>query len=64
MNSRVGKWLVDQLSRGVDMNEKDSCEPRLRGWILADFYDSPEHSLVDLLVECNFRGRRTGEEGW
>ncbi|KAJ3815396.1 PLC-like phosphodiesterase [Lentinula aff. lateritia] len=39
-------------------------EPRLRGWVLVDFYNQPEHSLVDLLVECNFRGRRPGEEGW
>ncbi|KIK54535.1 hypothetical protein GYMLUDRAFT_77051 [Collybiopsis luxurians FD-317 M1] len=76
VNSRVGKWLLDALSGSIDgENDRDIYvdekresvqinEPRLRGWVLADFYDRPEHSLVDLLVECNFRGRKTGEEGW
>ncbi|KAF5379866.1 hypothetical protein D9757_007180 [Collybiopsis confluens] len=68
INSRVGKWLLDAFSQpGANVNEK-TCryrmnEPRLRGWLLADFYDLPEHSLVDLLVECNFRGCNSEEEG-
>ncbi|KAJ3893919.1 PLC-like phosphodiesterase [Lentinula edodes] len=62
-----------EIGKGID-HEKIGVEslvgngwtmgPRLRGWVLVDFYNQPEHSLVDLLVECNFRGRRTGEEGW
>ncbi|KAF8162837.1 PLC-like phosphodiesterase [Crassisporium funariophilum] len=40
-------------------------EPRIRGWTFLDYYAEPEGGdLVPLLVECNFRGRRTGEEGW
>ncbi|KAK7037457.1 hypothetical protein VNI00_010949 [Paramarasmius palmivorus] len=39
-------------------------EPRLRGWAFLDYYDNPEHAIVPLLVECNFRGRKPGEEGW
>ncbi|KAE9398340.1 PLC-like phosphodiesterase [Gymnopus androsaceus JB14] len=66
VNSRVGKWVLDALSGDSDkcMDMEKPREPRLRGWVLMDFYDRPEHSLVDLLVECNFRGRRSGEEGW
>ncbi|KAJ3776115.1 PLC-like phosphodiesterase [Lentinula raphanica] len=51
-------------ARGYNTTAKTTTEPRLRGWVLVDFYDRPEQSLVDLLVECNFRGRRKGEEGW
>lgn len=40
-------------------------EPRIRGWAYMDFYEDPAGSgVVSLLVECNFRGRRFGEEGW
>jgi 1-phosphatidylinositol phosphodiesterase len=39
-------------------------EPRLRGWALLDFFQDPEKALVPLLIECNFRGRKSGEEGW
>ncbi|KAJ3981218.1 PLC-like phosphodiesterase [Lentinula detonsa] len=50
---------------GLSLRDGDRrTGPCLRGWILVDFYDQPEHSLVNLLVECNFRGRRPGEEGW
>ena len=39
--------------------------PRLRGWAFMDFYEDPtESSLVPLLVEGNFKGRKSGEEGW
>ena len=38
---------------------------RVRGWVFMDFFQQPAGSmLVSLLVECNFRGRRQGEEGW
>ncbi|KAH6919147.1 PLC-like phosphodiesterase [Coprinopsis sp. MPI-PUGE-AT-0042] len=36
---------------------------RLRGWVLLDYYAS-EPGLVPLLIECNYRARRSGEEGW
>ena len=40
-------------------------EPRIRGWTLFDYYsESDVGSIVPLLVECNFRGRKEGEEGW
>lgn len=39
--------------------------PRMRGWALMDYYADPaDAELVPLFVECNFRGRRAGEEGW
>ena len=38
---------------------------RIRGWLLLDYYEDPIGAgVVPLLVECNFRGRRAGEEGW
>ncbi|EEB92168.1 hypothetical protein MPER_09363, partial [Moniliophthora perniciosa FA553] len=83
VNSRVGKWLLNQLSgsqqarlRTFDSMISDSeselekalgaeaYEPRLRGWSFLDYYNDPERALVPLLVECNFRGRKSGEEGW
>jgi 1-phosphatidylinositol phosphodiesterase len=43
----------------------DAEEPRLRGWALMDYFTEPEGgNLVPLLVECNYRGRKVGEEGW
>jgi 1-phosphatidylinositol phosphodiesterase len=40
-------------------------EARVRGWVMMDFYADPEQtSLVPLLIECNFRGRKSGQEGW
>lgn len=72
VNSRVVKWLLDLLS-GVKaattapeetVQKASSNEPRIRGWTLMDFYSDPEPALVPLLIECNFRGRVTGEEGW
>lgn len=39
--------------------------PRIRGWVLMDYYEDPIGAgVVPLFVECNFRGRRRGEEGW
>ncbi|KAF7790998.1 hypothetical protein EIP86_001957 [Pleurotus ostreatoroseus] len=66
VNARVGRWLVDQLS-GSDAqgSKKQGRRPRrIRGWALMDFYEDPEKAVVPLLVECNFRGRVRGEEGW
>ncbi|EIN08032.1 PLC-like phosphodiesterase [Punctularia strigosozonata HHB-11173 SS5] len=40
-------------------------EPRVRGWVMMDFYTDPEEAgLVPLLIELNFRGRIPGQEGW
>lgn len=41
-----------------------SEEPRLRGWTFLDFFQEPQSGLVPLLVECNWRGRKSGQEGW
>ena len=39
--------------------------PRIRGWVLMDYYEDPvDAGVIPLLVECNFRGRKAGEEGW
>lgn len=46
-------------------NDLEEHEPRLRGWVLMDYFNLPEdQGLVPLLVECNYRGRVAGEEGW
>jgi 1-phosphatidylinositol phosphodiesterase len=40
-------------------------QPRLRGWVLIDFIRDPYNmGIIPLLVECNWRGRVQGEEGW
>lgn len=62
VNSRVGRWLLDLLS-DTELKSTIGAEVTLRGWALMDFYSDPEHALADLLVECNYRGRRAGEEG-
>ncbi|KAF9244226.1 PLC-like phosphodiesterase [Melanogaster broomeanus] len=96
VNYRVGKWLLDKLSKDDDSDHSqdssqshshssdpdlskyagdsqydspwDSCtdeDPRIRGWVLMDYYGDPiEQALVPLFVECNFRWRRAKEEGW
>lgn len=47
------------------LQEKSQAEPRIRGWTFLDYYSEPEGGdLVPLLIECNFRGRKQGEEGW
>lgn len=67
VNARVGKWLLEIIGNGLDGRDSEKQmgehEPRLRGWALMDFYADPD-ALVPLLVECNFRGRCPGEEGW
>ena len=78
INSRFIRWLLFQISSTASdiddiekgqVNEKGAnsslAEPRIRGWALLDFYTFPANSgLIDLLVECNYRGRTSGEEGW
>lgn len=69
VNSRVGKWILSLFTpAGVISTEKgpktDEVEPRLSGWCLMDFFTQPlELGLVNLLIECNYRGRKVGEEG-
>jgi 1-phosphatidylinositol phosphodiesterase len=41
-----------------------SEEPRLRGWVFLDYFKEPDEGLLPLLVECNWRGRKGGSEGW
>jgi len=62
VNARVGKWLLDQFAECGE-NGDVYGGPRIRGWALMDFYEEPI-GIVPLLVECNFRGRASGEEGW
>ncbi|KAI0355012.1 PLC-like phosphodiesterase [Trametes cingulata] len=79
VNGRVGKWLLDQLSgdgaaskkRGKKAQKDVQEGPgrvddvRIRGWAFMDYYAEPEYAaVVPLLVECNYRGRKKGEEGW
>jgi 1-phosphatidylinositol phosphodiesterase len=78
VNSRVGRWLLDILGGGdipTDLKTektalkenyaKRSVEPRIRGWVFMDYFDEPDHNgVIPLLIECNFRGRVSGEEGW
>ena len=56
VNARLGKWLLEQFSQKRE-------DARIRGWAFLDFYAEPD-DVVPLLVECNFRGRKPGEEGW
>ncbi|KAH9857606.1 PLC-like phosphodiesterase [Lenzites betulinus] len=72
VNGRVGQWLLDQLSDSgmvrkgeTATTESQGEDVRIRGWVFVDYYAEPEDgALVPLLVECNYRGRRKGEEGW
>ncbi|KAI0648324.1 PLC-like phosphodiesterase [Trametes meyenii] len=58
VNARVGRWLLDQLSTPGD-------DVRIRGWAFMDYFAEPDYgAVVPLLVECNYRGRKKGEEGW
>jgi 1-phosphatidylinositol phosphodiesterase len=77
VNSKLGAWLLDKLggSAAADASKLDEVdekqreaiaeESRIRGWTFLDYFSEPEGGdLVPLLVECNFRGRKPGEEGW
>lgn len=45
--------------------EQQESDPRVRGWAFIDFFQQPvEANIVPLLIECNFKGRKSGEEGW
>ena len=62
---------VDVGEKGMQEFKEVTCLPlgaeelRLRGWALMDYFIEPEGgNLVPLLVECNYRGRKVGEEGW
>ncbi|KAF5373112.1 hypothetical protein D9758_001527 [Tetrapyrgos nigripes] len=73
VNSRLARWVLGGLS-GEGPASANACErkgifgnggePRIRGWAMMDYYSSPAEGLVPLLIECNFRGRKDGEEGW
>ena len=74
VNDLTAEWLLRLLGEsgtgaGDDEPKEDEGgtnggEPRIRGWVMMDFYDYPNESLAPLLVECNYRGRKSGEEGW
>lgn len=71
VNSRVAKWILSLYATSdVAKSEKESFRlqeagPRLRGWCLMDFFTKPlDLGLINLLIECNYRGRTAGEEGW
>ena len=74
VNSKLGAWLLDKLAAPVPdtadqgdekLSQTVSEEPRIRGWTFLDYYSESEvGNIVPLLVECNFRGRKEGEEGW
>ncbi|KAG6813343.1 hypothetical protein H0H92_011891 [Tricholoma furcatifolium] len=70
VNSRLVRWLLNNLSvennhsKTVVDEKRGDPSQRIRGWVLLDFYDEPDCALVPLLIECNYRGRRQGEEGW
>lgn len=77
MNSRLGAWILDQLGGSIPASNTKAAqknrekttsvaeEPRIRGWTFLDYYSQPEDGgIIPLLVECNYRGRKKGEEGW
>ena len=78
VNSKLGSWLLDKLGgppaeqgEALRADKRSSQtvsseeEPRIRGWTFLDYYsESQIGNIVPLLIECNFRGRKEGEEGW
>jgi 1-phosphatidylinositol phosphodiesterase len=77
VNSRLGAWLLDQLGGSMPASDTKAAqkdkekaisvaeESRIRGWTFLDYYSQPEDGgIIPLLVECNYRGRKKGEEGW
>jgi 1-phosphatidylinositol phosphodiesterase len=78
VNTKLGAWLLDKLASPSSIEDlrrqsesekveysKRVIEPRIRGWSMLDYYTEPgAGDIVPLLVECNFRGRKVGEEGW
>jgi len=56
-------YKAAKIDRDTETVVDDS--PRIRGWVFMDFFEQPaDNGIVELLVECNFRGRKPGEEGW
>ncbi|KAG8796688.1 hypothetical protein FRC16_009530 [Serendipita sp. 398] len=56
---------MSNLEKLAIVDDDSRKEPRLRGWVLMDFLLNPyELGVVPLLIECNWRGRVDGEEGW
>ena len=72
VNDLVAGWLMRLLgdtppttdTNAGDTGGTNGREPRIRGWVMMDFYSYPNDALAPLLVECNYRGRKVGEEGW
>ena len=80
VNSKLGAWLLDKLAGGPSVSDANHAEPgtekrspqtlleeepRIRGWTFLDYYSEPGvGNIVPLLIECNYRGRKKGEEGW
>lgn len=65
------KFIAKSLDSEKAVDSKENiklvqAEPRVRGWIFLDYFSEPEGGdhLVPLLVECNYKGRKVGEEGW
>jgi len=64
--------LKNPGTEAIDLNKEtqnplsaETRGPRVRGWVMMDYFAEPESGgIVPLLVECNFHGRRPGEEGW
>ena len=72
-NAICQRNLVDREHHKCTLTEADNAMltsrtdpgPRIRGWVLMDYYEDPIGTgVIPLFVECNFRGRRAGEEGW
>ena len=62
-DAEQGEALLDAEKRLPPSTVSE--EPRIRGWTFLDYYsDSEVGNIVPLLVECNYRGRKEGEEGW
>ena len=60
-----GEEALGGEERSSSSSQTVSEEPRLRGWTFLDYYSESEvGNIVPLLVECNYRGRKDGEEGW
>lgn len=65
LSLNVGEKGMQEFKEDMTRLPVDAEEPRLRGWALMDYFVEPEGgNLVPLLVECNYRGRKVGEEGW
>ena len=61
----VEQGEASDSDKGSSHTVLEEEEPRIRGWTFLDYYSEPGvGNIVPLLVECNFRGRKEGEEGW